>query len=131
MKSTMLAIVFTMFMSALYSFQNLDVIKVRFFMFEGSFPQGVWGIALFCAGVVLMWIFSLFAGLETRGKYKKMLKEREGELNVAQQKAQELSAELFELKKSCATQACVNNTQKAEQSVATDVFASNAGEKKV
>lgn len=92
MKSTMLAIVITMFISALYSFQNLDPIKVKFFVFEGSFPQGVWEVVLFCAGVVLMWIFSMFASLETRGKYKKLLKEKDEKLKAADEEKKSIIA---------------------------------------
>ncbi|MDO4953354.1 MAG: LapA family protein [Synergistaceae bacterium] len=74
MKCTMLAIVITMSVSALYSFQNLDTVKVRFLFSEWNFPQGVWEIGLFCAGVILMWLLSLLAQLETKNKYKRQIK---------------------------------------------------------
>lgn len=77
MKSYILAIAFAMFLSALFAFQNVGDVTVRFLLFERVFPQGVWEVLLFCSGAILMWIFSIFSQFETRGKYKKLLKEKD------------------------------------------------------
>lgn len=82
MKSYILAIAATMFLSALYAFQNLGDVTVRFLMFEWSFPQGVWDVMLFACGAVLMWIFSVFSGIEIRGKYKKTIKEKDERISA-------------------------------------------------
>lgn len=54
MKSYILAIAITMFLSALYAFQNIGDVTVKFFVFERTFPQGVWDVLLFASGAVLM-----------------------------------------------------------------------------
>lgn len=77
MKSYILAIVITMFLSALYAFQNSGDVVVRFLLFEWVFPQGVWDVLIFAGGAVLMWLFSLFSGMEARGKYKAIIKEKD------------------------------------------------------
>jgi uncharacterized membrane protein YciS (DUF1049 family) len=75
--SYILAIAFSILLSALYAFQNAGDIYVKFIVFERQFPQGVWEALLFSAGVVLMWIFSLFASFETRGRFKAKIKEKD------------------------------------------------------
>lgn len=82
MKSYILAIAITMFLSALYAFQNIDYVTVRFLVFERMLPQGVWDVLLFASGTVLMWIFSLFSVAETRGKYKKIIKEKDAKITA-------------------------------------------------
>jgi putative membrane protein len=84
MKSYILAIAFAMFISALYAFQNVGDVSVRFLIFEKVFPQGVWEVLLFCSGAILMWIFSIFSQMESRGKYKKLLKEKDEKIAVAE-----------------------------------------------
>lgn len=77
MKSYILAITVTMFLSALFAFQNIGDVTVRFLVFEWVFPQGVWEVLVFCAGAAIMWIFSIFSMFEVRGKYKKELKAKD------------------------------------------------------
>ena len=92
MKCTMLAIVITMSVSALYSFQNLDTVRVRFLFSEWNFPQGVWEIVLFCAGVILMWLLSLLAQLEKRNKYKRQIKELNDKLHAIEEEKKNIVA---------------------------------------
>ena len=98
MKSTLLAIVITMFVSALYAVQNLDVVKIRFMFGEWAFPQGVWDIVLFCAGAALMWLVSTFAGYEKRGEYKKQINELSCKLQSAEAEKNNLIASIAALK---------------------------------
>lgn len=77
MKSYILAITITMFLSALFAFQNIGDVTVRFLIFEWVLPQGVWEVLVFCAGAAIMWIFSIFSMFEVRGKYKKELKAKD------------------------------------------------------
>ena len=80
MKSYILAITVTMFLSALFAFQNIGDVTVRFLIFEWMFPQGVWEVLVFCAGSALMWIFSIFSMFEVRGKYKRELKLKDDKI---------------------------------------------------
>lgn len=82
MKSYILAIAISMFLSALYAFQNIGDVTVRFLMFEWILPQGVWDVMIFACGAVLMWIFSLFSGVETRSKYKKIIREKDEKITA-------------------------------------------------
>lgn len=77
MKSYILAITVTMFLSALFAFQNIGDVTVRFLIFEWVFPQGVWEVLVFCAGAAIMWVFSIFSVFEVRGKYKHELKAKD------------------------------------------------------
>lgn len=77
MKSYILAITVTMFLSALFAFQNIGDVTVRFLIFEWVFPQGVWEVLVFCAGAAIMWVFSIFSVFEVRGKYKHELKVKD------------------------------------------------------
>ncbi|MDD4160810.1 MAG: LapA family protein [Synergistaceae bacterium] len=77
MKSYILAITVTMFLSALFAFQNIGDVTVRFLIFEWMLPQGVWEVLVFCAGAAIMWIFSIFSMFEVRGKYKKEIKAKD------------------------------------------------------
>lgn len=84
MKSYVLAVVVTMFLSALFAFQNIGDVTVRFLIFEWTLPQGVWEVLLFCSGAALMWIFSIFSMFEQRGKYKKQLREKDDLIKAAE-----------------------------------------------
>ena len=77
MKSYFLAVTITMFLSALFAFQNIGDVTVRFLTFEWTFPQGLWEVLIFCTGAAIMWIFSIFALFEVRGKYKQQLKQKD------------------------------------------------------
>lgn len=77
MRSYTLAIAFSVLLSAVYAFQNPGDITVRFLLWSREVPQGIWEAAVFAAGCVLMWIVSLSAHLEIRGKYRQQMKERE------------------------------------------------------
>jgi uncharacterized integral membrane protein len=91
--SYILAIAFSILLSAVYAFQNASDIYVKFLMFERSFPQGVWEALLFSAGVLLMWVFSIFASLEGRAKYRAMIKERDQKIaGLEEEKKSMLSA---------------------------------------
>lgn len=94
MKSTMLAIVVTMVISALYSVQNIGNITIHFLIFKWSFPQGVWDIVLFCSGAVMMWLFSLLASREVRNKYKRQIKELNEKLESMERDKKELIASI-------------------------------------
>ncbi|MDR1470950.1 MAG: LapA family protein [Synergistaceae bacterium] len=75
MRSYILAIAVAMLLAAIYAFQNAAEISVSFFMFERSFPQGVWEAILFSLGAVLMWLFSILATFETYSKNRKTTKD--------------------------------------------------------
>lgn len=85
MKSYILAIVITMFLSALFAFQNIGDVTVRFLFFEWTLPQGVWEVVLFSSGAALMWFFSLFSVFEVRSRYKKELKARDEKIASLEQ----------------------------------------------
>lgn len=94
MKSTMLAIIVTMVISAIYSVQNIGTVTIRFLIFKWSFPQGVWDIVLFCSGAVMMWLFSLLASREVRNKYKCEVKELKEKLESMEQDKKDLIASI-------------------------------------
>ena len=74
MKSYILAIVLTMFLSALFAFQNIGDVTIRFLIFEWTLPQGVWEVVLFSSGV-----------FEVRSKYKKELKQKDEKIAALEQ----------------------------------------------
>ena len=119
MKSYILAITLTMFLSALFAFQNIGDVTVRFLVFEWSFPQGVWEVLVFCAGSALMWIFSIFSLFEVRGKYKR-------ELTIKDEKILSLENEKKMIIESMAVSkvAAENNGQVATEQ---NVSANNSG----
>ena len=84
MKSYFLAIAVTMFLSALYAFQNIGDVTVRFLIFEWVLPQGVWEVLVFCAGAAIMWIFSIFSIFEVRSRYKKELKAKDERISIVE-----------------------------------------------
>ncbi len=85
LKSYILAIVLTMFLSALFAFQNIGEVTVRFLIFEWTLPQGVWEVVLFSSGAAIMWFFSLFSVFEVRSKYKKELKQKDEKIAALEQ----------------------------------------------
>lgn len=123
MKSYVLAITLTMFISALYAFQNLGDVTVKFLIFERVFPQGVWDVLLFAGGAVLMWIFSLFSSAETRGKYKKIIKEKNEKI-AAVEKEKAALLESLSSRRSIEAQPAV---QAAREESATEMRAENDG----
>jgi len=114
MKSYILAITLSMFISALYAFQNLGNVAVRFLMFEWVFPQGVWDVLLFAGGAVLMWIFSLFSSAETRSKYKKIISEKDEKISAVEKEKAALLESLSSSRRDIERQA-VELTAKEEK----------------
>ncbi|MDO5115937.1 MAG: LapA family protein [Synergistaceae bacterium] len=94
MRSYILAIVVTMFLSALFAFQNIGEVTVRFLMFEWTLPQGVWEVVLFSSGAAIMWFFSLFSVFEVRSKLKKALKEKDEKIAALEQEKKAILASL-------------------------------------
>ena len=80
MRSYILAIAIAVMLSAVYVSKNLGEIYVTFLIFEKRFPQGVWEVILFSSGVILMWIFSIFASIETNMRHKAKMKEKEDKI---------------------------------------------------
>lgn len=93
-KSYALAIALAMLVSAIYAFQNAGDVTVRFLVFEQTFPQGMWEVLLFAAGAILMWLFSLLALLEVKGKHKTALKEKEKRIAELEEERASLLAAL-------------------------------------
>jgi putative membrane protein len=85
MRSYILAITLTMFLSALFAYQNIEDVTVRFFIFEKAFPQGVWEVLVFCAGAAIMWIFSVLSMFEMRSKYKKEVKLKDEKIEALEE----------------------------------------------
>jgi uncharacterized integral membrane protein len=90
MKSYTLAIAISMLLSAVYAFQNGSSVTVRFLFFERSLPQGIWEVLLFSFGVMLMWVFSLVAMLEIRGKLKGRIKDLEDKVRGLEEEKRSL-----------------------------------------
>ncbi len=80
MRSYGLGISFTMLVAALYAFQNKGEVVVRFLTGERVLPQGVWEIALFALGCVVMWVISLSAIVENRNRYTGIVKDQKTRL---------------------------------------------------
>ena len=55
-----------MFLSALFAFQNIGDVTVKFVFWQWTLPQGVWEVVLFSTGAAVMWFFSLFSVFEVR-----------------------------------------------------------------
>lgn len=111
MKSYFLAITITMFLSALFAFQNIGDVTVRFVTFEWVFPQGVWEVLVFCAGAAIMWIFSIFSLLEVRGRYKKQLKEKDDKIAAIENEKKSILDSIAAARSSYAAS---DNTQTAQ-----------------
>lgn len=90
MRSYALAIAASMLLAAIYVFQNVGEVTVRFFVFEHVFPQGVWEVLLFSVGAVIMWTFSLFASLELRAKYRSQIKDRDKKIAALEEEKSSL-----------------------------------------
>lgn len=90
MKSYVLAITITMFLSALFAFQNIGDVTVKFLTFERTFPQGVWEVFVFCAGAAIMWVFSIFSIFEVKGKHKENLKKSEEKIAALEKENKKL-----------------------------------------
>lgn len=85
LKSYVLAIVITMFLSSLFAFQNIGDVTVKFIFWQWTLPQGVWEVVLFSTGAAVMWFFSLFSVFEVRSKLKKQLKEKDDKIAALEQ----------------------------------------------
>lgn len=93
MKSYALAVALAMLLAAVYAFQNAGEIIVRFLVWERTIPQGIWEVLLFAAGGILMWLVSLSALMETRGKYVRQVREKEKKIReLEEEKASLLAA---------------------------------------
>ncbi|MGC9372524.1 MAG: LapA family protein [Thermovirgaceae bacterium] len=92
MKSYALAVALAMLLAATYAFQNTGEILVRFLIWERTIPQGIWDVLLFAAGGVLMWLVSLFALLETRGKYVRQIREKDKRIRELEEERASLMA---------------------------------------
>lgn len=80
MRSYALAVGLAMMLSAIFAFQNTGEITVKFLIWTRQVPQGIWEVAVFAGGCVLMWLVSMSAALESRVKYKKQIRELEGKV---------------------------------------------------
>ena len=80
MRSYALAVGLAMLISAVFAFQNTGEITVNFLIWTRQVPQGIWEVAVFAGGCVLMWLVSMSAALESRGKYKKQIRELDGKM---------------------------------------------------
>ncbi len=76
MRSYTVAIAFAVLVSAVFSYQNPGEVTIRFLVWTRQLPQGVWEVAVFSAGCVLMWIVSLSAHLEGRVRFRKIIREQ-------------------------------------------------------
>ena len=74
-----------MFLSALFAFQNIGDVTVKFVFWQWTLPQGVWEVVLFSTGAAVMWFFSLFSVFEVRSKLKKQLKEKDEKIAALEQ----------------------------------------------
>lgn len=116
MKSYILAITITMFLSALFAFQNIGNVTVRFLMFEWILPQGVWEVLVFCTGAAVMWLFSIFSMFETRGKYKKELKAKDEKIAAVESEKKSILESMAVVKNNAASyQQAQPNTSFVEQ----------------
>lgn len=92
MKSYALAVALAMLLAAVYAFQNAGEIIVRFLVWERAIPQGIWEVLLFAAGGILMWLVSLSALMETRGKYVRQVREKEKKIRELEEERASLLA---------------------------------------
>jgi uncharacterized membrane protein YciS (DUF1049 family) len=92
LRSYILAIAFSIVFAVVYSYQNAGDIYVKFLMFERQFPQGVWEALLFSVGVLLMWLFSIFASIEGYSKHKAQIKERDEKIALLEEEKKSLLA---------------------------------------
>lgn len=93
MKSYILAVALSVMLAAVYAFQNMADITVRFIVFQRNFPQGVWEVILFSFGALLMWFFSLLGSLEESSKHRRLIKEKDEKIaSLEDEKASLLNA---------------------------------------
>lgn len=92
MKSYALAMAVSMFLAAIYAFQNTTTITVQFLMFAREVPQGLWEVLLFSSGLVLMWLFSILASLELRSNHRAQIKERDEKIALLEEEKSSLLA---------------------------------------
>lgn len=118
MKSYILAITVTMFLSALFAFQNIGDVTVRFLIFEWVLPQGVWEVLVFCAGAAIMWVFSIFSMFEVRGKYKKELKAKDEKIAAVEREKKTILESVASARNPFSTK------EETDQSHSTEVTAS-------
>lgn len=93
MRSYGLGISFTMLIAALYAFQNKGDLVVRFLTWEKVLPQGVWEIALFALGCVVMWLISLSAIVENRNRNAGIIKDQKTRLSELEEEVSILKDE--------------------------------------
>ena len=106
-----------MFLSALFAFQNIGDVTVKFVFWQWTLPQGVWEVVLFSTGAAVMWFVSLVSVFEVRSKLKKQLKEKDDKIAALEQekkaildsvKVKQQTAEAAE------TKSCEQRTETAE-----------------
>ena len=90
MRSYALAVGLAMMLSAVFAFQNTGEITVKFLIWTRQVPQGIWEVAVFAGGCVLMWLVSMSAALESRVKYKKQIRELEGKVKKMEEERMSL-----------------------------------------
>lgn len=93
MRSYGLGIAFGMIMAAIFAFQNTADVVVRFLVWERVLPQGVWEVALFAAGAVAMWVISLSAFFEIKGRNSRLLKDQKETIGIMEQEVKDLRDE--------------------------------------
>lgn len=110
MKSMMLAIVITMFVSVAYVFQNHETIHVKFLLGQWDLPQGIWEMALLGTGLFLMWLFSLFANYSSKSHYKKQISDLTAKLQRIEEENRQLTNDIDVLKK----KNCIDTTNNTD-----------------
>lgn len=90
MKSYVLAIALAMLVAAGFVFQNPGIVTVHFLIWTRELPQGVWEVALFAAGGILMWGVSLVAMMEVRNKYRREIRSRDRRVQELQEERDSL-----------------------------------------
>ncbi|MDI3499009.1 MAG: lipopolysaccharide assembly protein [Synergistaceae bacterium] len=82
MKSYALAVAAGMIIAALYAVQNGDIITVNFLVWQRDVHQGIWEVLVFAAGALLMWVASVGAIVELKGRSKSRVKELERQISA-------------------------------------------------
>ena len=70
MRSYALAVGLAMLISAVFAFQNTGEITVNFLIWTRQVPQGIWEVAVFAGGCVLMWLVSMSAAQNLVGSIR-------------------------------------------------------------
>ena len=113
-ESYVLAIVLTMFLSALFAFQNIGDVTVKFAFWQWTLPQGVWEVVLFSTGAAVMWFFSLFSVFEVRSKFKKQLKEKDDKIAALEQEKKAILDSVTVKQQAAATAEQTSGEQRTE-----------------